>query len=161
MITTFNQWQLRPLVCMANPLPLFWVVFRRSLLMCLVTPGSTSGFTSVCPWLWPGLREMLLALACVQVWSDFTCFFSGLVAAFNVLTTITAYHFGTCPCINECIAIAFWILVLSATFIVPSLVQCYLVHWLNIFSIAWSMMRVQHSFVFNIAWNLWGHLKTC
>jgi len=31
-------------------------------------------------------------LACVQVWSDFTCFFSGLVAAFNVLTTITAYH---------------------------------------------------------------------
>ena len=56
-ITTFNQWQLRPLVCMASPLPPFWVIFRRNLLMCLVTPGITSGSTSVCPWLWP--REML------------------------------------------------------------------------------------------------------
>jgi len=27
--------------------------------------------------------------------------------------------------------------------IVPSVVQCYLVHWLNILSIAWPMMRVQ------------------
>jgi len=58
-ITTFNQWQLRPLVCMANPLPLFWVVFRRNLLMCLATPGSINGSTCVCPWLWPG--EMLSA----------------------------------------------------------------------------------------------------
>jgi len=54
VITTFNQWQLRPLVCMASPLPLFWVVFRKNLLMCLATPGSASGSTSVCPWLWPG-----------------------------------------------------------------------------------------------------------
>ena len=40
----------------------------------------------------------------------------------------------------------------------PSVVQCYLVHWLNILSIAWPMMRVQHGFVFNIARNLWGLL---
>jgi len=60
------------------------------------------------------------------------------------------------------IFIAFRILVLSIRFIVPSVVQCYLVHWLNILSIAWLMMRestewfrVQHS---NIAWNLWGQL---
>jgi len=58
-ITTFKQWQLRPLVCMASPLPLFWVVLRRNLLMCLATLGSASGSTSVCPWLWPG--EMLPA----------------------------------------------------------------------------------------------------
>ena len=87
-ITTFHQWQMRPLVCMANPLLLFWVVFRRNLLMCLVTPGSTSGSTSVCPWLWPG--EMLPAY-----WP--VCKFDLILpvlflAAFNVLTTIAAYH---------------------------------------------------------------------
>jgi len=37
----------------------FSVVFPRNLLMCLATPGSASGSTSVCPWLWP--REMLSA----------------------------------------------------------------------------------------------------
>ena len=36
----FNQWQLRPLVCMASPPPLFWVVLRRNLLRCLATPGA-------------------------------------------------------------------------------------------------------------------------
>jgi len=35
--------------------------------------------------------------------------------------------------------------------IVPSVVQCYLVHWLNILSITWPMMRVQRGLVFNIA----------
>jgi len=149
-ITTFNQWQLRPLVCTANPLPLFWVVFRRNsnLLMCLVTPGSTSGSTSVCPWLWP--REMLPAY-----WP--VCKFDLILTvlflpAFNVLTTITAYHLP----LYQCVATAFRILVLSVRFIVPSVtvVQCYLVHWLNILSIAWPMMRVQRGFMFNIAWNL-------
>jgi len=53
-ITTFSQWQLRPLVSMASPLPLFWVVLGRNLLMRLAIPGSASGSTSVCPWLWPG-----------------------------------------------------------------------------------------------------------
>ena len=148
-ITTFNQWQLRPLVCMANPLPLFWVVLRRNLLVYLVIPGSASGSTSVCPWLWPG--EMLPAY-----WS--VCKFDLILpvlflAAFNVLTTITAYHLP----LYQRVAIALRILVLSVRFIVPSAVQWYLAHWLNILSIAWFMMRVQGGVVFNIAWNLWGH----
>ena len=70
-----------------------------------------------------------------------------LVAAFNVLITITAYHLP----LYQCVAIAFRILVLSVRLIVSLVVQCYLVHWLNIFSIAWPMMRVQRGFVFNIA----------
>jgi len=69
------------------------------------------------------------------------------LAAFNVLTTITSYHLP----LYQCVAIAFRILVLSVRFIVPSVVQCYPVHWLNIFSIAWPMMRVQPGFVFNIS----------
>jgi len=46
------------------------------------------------------------------------------LAAFNVLITITAYHLP----LYQCVAIAFRILVLSVRFIVPSVVQCYLVH---------------------------------
>jgi len=69
------------------------------------------------------------------------------LAALNVLTTITAYHLP----LYQCVAIAFRILILSVRFIVPSVVQRYLVHCLNIFSIAWPMMRVQRGFVFNIA----------
>jgi len=46
------------------------------------------------------------------------------IAAFNVLITITAYHLP----LYQCVAIAFRILVLSVRFIVPSVVQCYLVH---------------------------------
>jgi len=111
--------------------------------MCLATPGNNSGSTSVCPWLWPG--EMLPAY-----WP--VCKFDLILpvlflAAFNVLTTITAYHLP----LYQCVAIAFRILVLSVRLIVSLVVQCYLVHWLNIFSIAWPMMRVQRGFVFNIA----------
>ena len=69
------------------------------------------------------------------------------LAAFNVLTTITAYHLP----LYQCVAIALQILVLFVRFIAPSVVQCYLVHWLNILSIAWPMMSVQRGFVFNIA----------
>ena len=43
----------------------------------------------------------------------------------------------------------------------PSVVQCYLVHWLNILFIAWPVMRVQRGFVFYIAWNLWGLKLWC
>jgi len=68
-----------------------------------------------------------------------------VLAAFNVLT-ITAYHL----LLYQCVAIAFRILVLFVRFIVPSAVQCYLVHWSNILSIAWPVMRVQCGFVFNI-----------
>jgi len=69
------------------------------------------------------------------------------LAAFNVLTTITAYHLP----LYQRVAIALRILVLSVRFIVPSAVQWYLAHWLNILSIAWLMMRVQGGVVFNIA----------
>ena len=72
------------------------------------------------------------------------------LAAFNLLTTITAFHLP----LYQCVAIAFRILVLSVRFIVASVVQCYLVHWLNILSVAWPVLRVQRGFVFNIAWNL-------
>jgi len=47
------------------------------------------------------------------------------LAAFNVLTTITAYHLS----LYQCAVTAFRILVLSVRFIVPTVVQCYLVHW--------------------------------
>jgi len=113
-ITTYNQWQLRPLVCMASPLPLFWVVLRRNLLMCLATPGSASGSTNVCPWLWS--REMLSAHWPVCKF-DLTLHVLFLVAAFNVLITITAYHLP----LYQCVAIAFRILVLSVRFIFPQL----------------------------------------
>jgi len=70
-----------------------------------------------------------------------------LVAAFTVLITITAYHLP----LYQCVVVAFRILVLSVRIHLPSVVQCYLVHWLNILQIAWPMMRVQRGFVFNIA----------
>jgi len=101
------------------------------------------GSTSVCPWLWPG--AMLPAYWLVY---KFDLILPVIFpAVFNVLTTITAYHLP----LYQCVAIAFRILVLSVRFIVPSVVQCYLMHWLNILSIAWSMMRVQRGFVLNIA----------
>jgi len=93
-ITTFNQWQLRPLVRVASPLPPFWVVLQRNLLMRLVTPGSNSGSTSVCPWLWS--VETLPAY-----WP--VCKFDLLLpvlflVASNVLTTIIAYHLPWITC---------------------------------------------------------------
>ena len=84
---------------------------------------------------------------------DLTLHVLFLVAALNVLITITACHLP----LYQCVAITFWILVLSVRFLFPSVMQCYRVHWLNILLIAWPMMRVQRGFVFNIAWNLWGH----
>ena len=150
-ITTFNQWQLRPLVCMASPLPLFEWSFEETC-WCVWRP---QGAPVAPPASIRGCRQG----KCCQHWLV-VCKFDlilpvlFLVAAFfNVLTTITACHLP----LYQCVAIAFWILVLSVRFIVPSIVQCYLVHWLNILSIAWPMMRVQCGFVFNIAWNLWGH----
>jgi len=144
-ITTFNQWQLRPLVCMSNPLTLFGVVFRRNFLMCLATSGITSGSTRVCPWLWP--VEMLPAYW--PVWKfDLILPVLFLAAFINVdHHHCLAYHLP----LYQCVAIAFRILVHSVRFIVPSVVQCYLVHWLNIFSIAWPMMTVPRGFLFNIA----------
>jgi len=136
------------LVCMAtSPLPLFWVVLQGYLLMCLATPvwAPVAPPVSV-----PGCGQ---GKSCQRIyWPE--CKFDLILpvlflAAFNILTTITAYHLP----LYQCVAIAFRILVLSVRFIVPSVVQCYrtcyLVHWLNISSIgnddestAW--FRVQH-----------------
>jgi len=92
----------------------FWVVWRRGLLVCLATPGNASGSTSVCPWLWLG--EMLPAYWPVcEV--DLTLRVLFLVAAFNVLITMTAYHLP----LYQCVVIAFRILVLSVRFIFTQL----------------------------------------
>ena len=100
-ITTFNQWQLRPLVCMASPLPLFWVALQRNLLMCLATPGSASGSTSVCPWLWSGVMLPAYWPVC-----KFDLIFPVLfLAAFNVLTTITAYHLPLYRCVANVLSL--------------------------------------------------------
>ena len=82
--------------------------------MCLATPGSTSGSTSVCPWLCS--REMLPAYWPVCEF-DLILRVLFLVAAFTVLITITAYHLP----LYQCVAIAFQILVLSVRFIFPQL----------------------------------------
>jgi len=140
-ITTYNQWQLRPLVCMASPLPLFWVVLQINLLMCLATPGSASGSTSICPWLWVWSGKILPAYWPVCKF-DQTLRVLFLVAAFNVLITITALP-STCP-VSMCSysPIAFRILVLSVRFIFPHLCSITLCIWLNVLLIAWPMMRV-------------------
>jgi len=44
----FQPVAIRPLVCIASPLPLFRVASQRNLLICLATPGSAGA----CPWLW-------------------------------------------------------------------------------------------------------------
>jgi len=69
------------------------------------------------------------------------------LVAFNLLTSIAACHLP----LHQCIAIAFLILILSVAFIVPSVVQCYLVHRLTILSITWPIMGIQHGEMFHIA----------
>jgi len=83
-----------------------------------------------------------IGLCASLIW--FYLFFFHL-AAFNLLTTITAYHLP----MYQYVAIAFRILVFSVRFNVPSVVQCYLVHWLHLVkhmgydeSTAW--FHVQH-----------------
>ena len=97
-----------------------------------------------CPWLWSG--EMLPAYWPVCEF-DLTLRVLFLVAAFNVLITITAYHLP----LYQCVAIAFTNPRSFCKIHFPSVVQCYLVHWLIILLIAWPMLRVQRGFVFNIA----------
>jgi len=82
--------------------------------MYLATPGNASGSTSVCPWLWSG--EMLPVYWPVCEF-DLTLRVLFLVAVFNVLITITAYHLP----LYQCVVIAFRILVLSVRFIFPQL----------------------------------------
>ena len=81
----------------------------------------------------------------VQVWSDIIGSF--FLVAFNVLTSIAVCHLP----LHQCIATTFRIVVLSISFIVPSVVQCYLAQWLNILSITQPMMRLQRGIMFHIA----------
>jgi len=109
---------------------------------------TSKAITTFNPWLWS--EETLPAY-----WS--VCKFDLILpvhflVAFSVLTTIAA----CCLPLHQCIAIAFQIL-LSQRFIVPSVIQCYLVHcWLNILSIAQPMMmREQHGVMFHMASHIW------
>jgi len=140
---------MKAIVFRLFPLPLFWVALQRNLLICLVTPGSASGSTSACPCLW---SEETLPACWPVCKRDLTL--SVFLVAFNVLTSIAACRLPLC----QCIAIAVRIFVLSVSFIVPSVVQCYLAPWLSILSIAQPMMRLQRGAMFHIAWswNLWG-----
>jgi len=141
----FSQLQLRPLVCMASPPPLFLVASQKVVDMA----GDPSGSTSTCPWLrseetlpayWPMCKfDLILSVL----------FF----VAFSVLTSIAAGHLTLC----QCIAIAFRIAVLSVSFVVPSVVQCYFAHWLTILLITQPVRILQCGVVFHSAWNLWGN----
>jgi len=113
--------------------------------MRLANPGSASDSTSVCPWLWSG--ETLPAYWPVCTFDLILPVPVLLLVSLYILTTITAYHLP----LYQCVAIAFRILVLSVRSIVPSVAQCYLVHWLYILSIAQPMMRVQRGVMFHIA----------
>jgi len=92
-------------------------------------------------------------LACVQVWYDIAYSFLGCFQ--NVLTSNAACHMSLC----QYMTIAFQFLVLSVSFIFPSVVQCYLVHWFNIFSVAQPMMRLQRVVMFHLSWNLWDMIN--
>jgi len=59
------------------------------------------------------------------------------------------------PHVLYSIATAFRILVASLSFIVPSVVQWYFVHWLTLLPIAQPMMKLQGCVMFHIALNLW------
>jgi len=68
------------------------------------------------------------------------------LVAFSVLTSVTAHHLP----LYQSITIAFQILVLSISFIVPSVVQCYFADWLTILPITQPMMRLQHGVMFHL-----------
>jgi len=70
-------------------------------------------------------------------------------------------HIAICPCIN--VSIAFWILVLSVSFIhiVPSFVQCYFAHWLTILLIAPPIMSLQRGVMFHLVNKLEENCNLC
>jgi len=159
----FFRWNYLFLVCFAYFLACFckitwhhcWQQQQGKLVDVSGDPGSASGSTSVCPCL--GSGEMLPAYWPVCEF-DLTLRVLFLGAAFNVLITITAHHLP----LYQCVANLGFCLPNPRSFCkihFPSVVQCYLVQWLNILSIAWPMVRVQRGFVFNIAWTLFWNWK--
>ena len=116
-ITTFNQLQSKPPVCMASPLPPSWAVLKRNSLTFRATPGSDNGYTSACLWPWSEGTLPAYWPVCkfdmMQVWSDFSYL----------------------QCINQCscpslaslqwMAIAFHMCLFSVSFIVFSMFFLY------------------------------------
>jgi len=99
--------------------------------------------TSIWLCIWPNICILiilfLLLFATHIGWIEyFVCKFDLILPvpfldAFIVLiTTIAACHL---PLYHYCVAVVFRILVISVR-LIPSVVQCYLLHWLNILSIA-------------------------
>jgi len=146
-ITTFNQWQLRPLNwCVWQVHCPFFEWSCKETCWCVWWPqGAPVAPPPSVPGYGQWKRCQHIGLCANLIWH--------FLVAFNVLTTIAACHLP----LYQCIAIVFRILLLSVRLIVPSVMQCYLVHWLNILSIAQHMMRVQRGVMFHIAWNLCGY----
>ena len=82
-IITFNQLQLKPLLCMVNSLLLCWAVLQRNLLISQVIPGSDHGSTCACPCLWS--EGMLPAY-----WP--VCMFHLNWAILSILSSVAARH---------------------------------------------------------------------
>jgi len=125
--------------------PLFECCCKESCWCVWWSQGATVAPPTPVPVCGQGKRCQHIGLCASLNWHDLFHF----LVAFNVLTsnTHTACHLPLC----QCIAIAFRILILSVSFIVPSVMQCYLAHWLNILSITQPIMRLQHGAMFYIA----------
>ena len=105
--------------------------------MCLMTPGSANGSTSVCPWLWSG--EMLPAY-----WP--VCEFDLTLRVLFLLSSSCFQRTDHHHCLPLApVSMCSYCLPNPRSLCkiqLPSVVQCYLVHWLNILSITRPMMRV-------------------
>jgi len=124
-----------------------WVASQRNLLICRWPQGASVAPPAPVPGCGQRICCKHIGLCASLIWYH-PFFFS---VAFNVLINIAAYHLPLC----QCIANAFPILILSVRFIVPLVVQRYLVHWLPPLSIAQPMMRLQHGVMFHITLTLW------
>jgi len=104
-ITTFNQFQLRPLVCMARPLHLFWVASRRNMLICLVIP---EGAPVAPPVPVPGCvqkeRCRLIGLCANLIWY-YQFFFLLLSMVGNGYGTTSGSNFRTYSTVPPCMAL--------------------------------------------------------
>ena len=94
-------------------------------------------------------RNAASILACVQAWFNLTCSFSSCFKCTDHHRCLPLAPASVCSyCLPNTRSFC--------KFYCSSIVQCYLVHWLNILSIVQPMVRVQRGVMFYIAWNLWG-----